>query len=150
MKTQANRHPHLLPLIIGITVILFGAAGFARIVGWMPNVSASFAQALASDRLPSVRAEPTAAIAHTTAAGARANARCAECGVIESTQEMQGDDADIGPAARSSESGIRSTGSRRITIRMSDGSTRVIDDPNAARWRPRERVIVIGGMDSNR
>jgi len=150
MKTQANRHPYLLPLIIGITVILFSAAGFARIVGWMPNVSASFAQALASDRLPSVRAEPTAAIAHTTAAGARANARCAECGVIQSIGVMDGQDDDIGSGTTASESGNRLTRSRRITIRMSDGSTRVIHDAHSTGWRLRERVIVIGGMESSR
>ena len=32
-----------------------------------------------------------------------------------------------------------------ITIRLMDGSSRVIADPNPAQWRPGERVMVIDG-----
>jgi hypothetical protein len=154
MKTQRNERRHLPLLFIGITVVLFGGAGFARIVGWMPTAGAGFAQVLASDRLLALRAAPAAAvahtIAHTKASATRAGARCAECGVIVSTREMDGRDEDIGSAATGREAGQPSTGSRVITIRMSDGSSRVIHDANSARWRPRERVIVMGGMSSNR
>jgi outer membrane lipoprotein SlyB len=41
--------------------------------------------------------------------------------------------------------------SYEIIVRMADGSSRVIDDANPARWRTGERLIVIGGVrPSNR
>lgn len=150
MKTQVNQRRHLLLLLIGIAVALFGAAAFARIVGWMPMARAGSAQIPASDRILALRAAPGAAVAHTAASAARAGARCAECGVIQSTRVMDGQDDDIGSGTTASETGNRLTRSRRITIRMSDGSTRVIHDAHSTGWRLRERVIVIGGMESNR
>jgi hypothetical protein len=42
---------------------------------------------------------------------------------------------------------IVSTGNHEIIVRMADGSSRVIDDANPARWRAGERLIVIAGTD---
>ena len=56
-----------------------------------------------------------------TASEARAGPRCPECGVIVSARENE------------------------IIVRMADGSSRVIDDSNPARWRTGERVIIIDG-----
>ncbi len=58
-----------------------------------------------------------------TASAARARPRCPECGVIVSTSNYQ------------------------IIVRMADGSSRVIDDANPARWRTGERLLVIAGTD---
>lgn len=58
-----------------------------------------------------------------TASEARARPRCPECGVIVSTSNYQ------------------------IFVRMADGSSRVIDDANPARWQTGERLIVIAGTD---
>ena len=52
-----------------------------------------------------------------------ARPRCPECGVIVSTR------------------------SNEITVRMADGSSRVIEDANPARWRAGERLMVIAGTD---
>lgn len=58
----------------------------------------------------------------TATSEARARPRCPECGVIVSLS------------------------SHEITVRMADGSSRVIEDANAAEWRTGERLIVIGGV----
>ena len=52
-----------------------------------------------------------------------AKPRCPECGVIVSTRNHE------------------------ITVRMADGSSRVIEDANPARWRAGERLMVIAGTD---
>ena len=52
-----------------------------------------------------------------------AGPRCPECGMIVSTRNNE------------------------ITVRMADGSSRVIEDANPARWRAGERLIVIAGTD---
>lgn len=59
------------------------------------------------------------------------DARCGECGVVESVQRIgsHGDSAAID----------------EITVRFADGSTRVLTDTYLANWRPRERIIVIDG-----
>ncbi|OGA22276.1 MAG: hypothetical protein A3I02_04475 [Betaproteobacteria bacterium RIFCSPLOWO2_02_FULL_67_26] len=58
-----------------------------------------------------------------TASEARARPKCPECGVIVSTRGYE------------------------ITIRMADGSSRVINEAYPARWRTGERLIVIAGTD---
>lgn len=52
---------------------------------------------------------------------ARAGPRCPECAMIVSV------------------------GSDKISVRMADGSSRVLNDANPARWRTGERLIVIAG-----
>jgi hypothetical protein len=41
----------------------------------------------------------------------------------------------------------RPSGSYAITIRLRDGSMRVITDAHPAKWRPGERVTLIAGME---
>ena len=52
-----------------------------------------------------------------------ARPRCPECGVIVSTRGNE------------------------FTVRMADGSSRVIEDANPARWRAGERLMVIAGTE---
>ena len=61
----------------------------------------------------------------------RMNARCDECGVVESMQRVA--------------SGECVAAGDEITVRLSDGSMRVLKDTHAAHWHPRERIIVIPG-----
>ena len=56
---------------------------------------------------------------------AAAGPRCPECGVVVST------------------------GAHEITVRMADGSSRVINHASPARWRAGERLIVIAGTASS-
>ena len=60
-----------------------------------------------------------------TAGAALSGPRCPECGVIVSTATNE------------------------IVVRMADGSSRVIEQANAERWRAGERLIVIAGADAS-
>ena len=108
-------------LITGIAVILFSTAGIARMMGWGANSTADSGDILERDQSATALATGKA----------RARSRCPECGVIVSVREIERHDDD--------------TGSYEFTVRMADGSKRVIDDVNPARWRPGERLIVIDG-----
>jgi outer membrane lipoprotein SlyB len=151
MKTQADRSRYfqrggtargmLTPLITGIAVILFSSAGFAR-MGWGPNSAGASGDGLAPDQMPAVQ----------TMSEARANARCAECGMFVSMREVESEHTGAGAAGGATagsrdEIRVKTTPRYEITIRMADGSSRVIVDANPARWRARERLIVIGGAN---
>ena len=59
--------------------------------------------------------------------------------------------SDDGARPRCPECGmIVSTGNNEVVVRMADGSSRVIEDANPARWRTGERLIVIAGTDPSR
>lgn len=150
MKTQADRSRYfqrggtarglLTPLITGIAVILFSAAGSAHIVGWGANSAGASEDGLAPDRMPAVR----------TMSEARADTRCAECGMFVSMREVESEDTGAGAAGGATagsqdETRVKTARRYEITIRMADGSSRVIEDANPARWRTGERLIVIGG-----
>lgn len=154
MKAHADKSPQfdragivreVLPLLItGIAIILFSTAGFARMMGWGPNWTGDPGDVLALD--------PTAPV--PTASAARAKARCAECGEIVSMREIEKYDEDSSPGAAGAavagnrdETRANSTRSYEITVRMADGSSRVINDANPARWRPGQRLIVIDGAN---
>jgi hypothetical protein len=162
MNTQANNSRYLPLLSVGIAVILFSTAGIAAIMGWLPASTDGSGDILALDDLPVASAKPVAVTAQTApgqvGGGARAKGRCAECGVIVSTQEIDARDEGAGLDASggtlaSNEDELRVTSARRyeITIRLADRSSRVISHASAASWRPGERVIVIDGANpSNR
>jgi outer membrane lipoprotein SlyB len=140
MITPAYKSSFLPLLITGVAVILLSAAGIARMMGWGPNSTGNSGGTSAPDRL------------------SVANGKCAECGVIVSMREIQVRNEVTGPgppggaeAGNQGETGMKSTRSYEITVRLADGSSRVFNDANPARWRSGERVIVIDGADrSNR
>lgn len=140
MKTQANKSPYLQLSIVGIAVILFSTAGFAHIAGWIPTSTDD------SGGTPALHGLSVA------------KGKCAECGVIVSMREIEVRNEDTGPCAtgeavacNQDETRVKSTKSHEITVRLANGSSRVINDANSARWRSGERVVVIGGANpSNR
>lgn len=153
MNTQANPSWYLglasatrgvMPtLIVGLAVVLFSTAGVARMMGWGPNFSGDPGDITDVDR--------TAAAA-TVKAGARP--RCPECATIVSMREIDGQDenacsAATGTVADNIQDGKpqRLTGGYEITVRMADGSSRVMNLASPARWRNGERLIVIGAME---
>lgn len=157
MKTRDYRSPYLPLLIVGIVVILFSTATIAAIMGWLPASTGGSGDILALDDLPGASAKPVALTAQTApgqAAGeARAKGRCAECGVIVSTRQIDARDEGAGLDASGDQDKRRVTSARRyeITIRLADRSSRVISFASPASWRPGERVIVIDGANpSNR
>ena len=163
MKTQSTKFRYLPRLIVGIAVVLSSTVGIAAIMGWLPASTDGSGGILALDNLPVASANPVAVTARTApgqlAGGdARAKGRCAECGVIVSTREIdaRGEGAGFdasGGAVAGNHNELRVTSARRyeITIRLADRSTRVINHASPASWRPGERVIVIDGANpSNR
>lgn len=152
MKTQADKpwYCHragaarevLTLLITGIAVILFSTAGFARIAGWLPTSTDDSGEILALDETAPAQAMSEA----------RANARCAECGIFVSMREIERHPEDSGPGAAGSgtagnrnEIRLKATRGYEITVRMADGSSRVIEAANSAAWRAGDRLIVIAG-----
>jgi outer membrane lipoprotein SlyB len=140
MKNKFNSYPHLPRLIAGIAVILFNSAGIAHIVGWNPILGGDAGNALQSG------ADSFSAV----------KVRCEGCGVIVSMREIEmrdesaGFDATSGAASgNQNEMRGRPTKRHELTIRLADGSSRVISEANSARWRLGEHVVVIGGLSSS-
>jgi len=80
--------------------------------------------------------------------------RCDDCGVIESMRKVDtpDDHSGVGAPGRTAagERGALEAGSLRnyeITIRMQDGSVRVIREAKSAHWRHGEPVTLIAGAD---
>ena len=143
MNMQARKPMHLRLLLGGIAGILVSGIAIA-----------SLAISARGSNTVSIPAEPLEAVAEPaiTAPNARAY-RCKECGMIESVRKIEIPDGLIQVHAPGRiAAGYRgeidgNPGRYAITIRLQDGSTRVITDARSARWRPGERVSLIGGME---
>lgn len=156
MKTQANEAWYLSLLIGGVAVILLGTSGIAVVMAW-PSTATDVAGAVfVPDTSPTSPASSIGTQAQIPLARAESDARvrvkCAECGVVAFTREIEQLDAEIDPraaggVARSSRNGIsgKPTKSYEVTVRMKDGSSHVFMAANPANWRPGERVIFIEG-----
>ena len=144
MNTQANRLLHLPLLSGGVAALLVSGIAIASVAVSAQGFGGVFASA-----------EPRGAVAAPVSPAAGAGSyRCAECGVIESMRKIEIPDELIqihapGRIAAVNQGGNDGTslGRYAITIRLKDGSTRVITDAHPARWRPGERVSLIGGME---
>lgn len=143
MKTQADKFPYLPLLTTVIAVILFSTAGIARMMGWGSNSTNDSGDISALYQTAPV-----------TTGEARAKPKCPECGVIVSMREIERQEEGSGPGAADGvaagtqdETRAGPTGSYEITVRLADGSRRVIDHASPANWRPGERVIVIDGAN---
>lgn len=140
MAPATHKLPYLGLLIAGVAIILFSTAGVAHMMGWGATVTEDADGILA----------PQQAVA-TKSTEVYARRRCPECGVIVSMQRIQDrDEAALqttGDPRAGNPDGTHGKVSGRyaITIRMSDGSIRVIDYTNPPQWRTGERLIVIGG-----
>lgn len=150
MNTQANKPLQLRPplLIGGAVAILVSGIAIASLA-----LSAQgFNGAVAPDEPPEAAAEPAIA-APEAVPGARAY-MCTECGVIESTRRIDASDENSGAgvsdrmaAGNRGQIEAKPLPNYEITIRLHNGSMRVITDAKPARWRYGERVIVIAGAD---
>jgi len=146
MRTHTNWYSYLPPLITVIAVIVFSTAGIARIAGWGTNSTDD-------DSGDILALDLSAPVPATNAA--RVKARCPECGVIMSMREIEVRDEDTGRprtaggavAGSRIETRVDLTRSYEITVRLADGSIRVFNDANPARWRSGERVILIDGAN---
>lgn len=89
---------------------------------------------------PAAALQPAAALLVAAPGPSFRGYRCGdECGVIESTRNIEALDELAGTSA--------SGRNYEITIRLRDGSMRVVRDANPARWRNGERVTIIAGVN---
>ncbi len=121
-----------------VLVILFSSAGIAHIAGWNPALDSDTSSDAGDVQVPG--ALPAVKV------------KCAECGVIVSMREIELSNDSTGfditgkaAAGDLNSTQAKSTKSHELTIRLADGSIRVISEANPARWRLGERVVVIGG-----
>ncbi len=107
MDTQANRSNRGIIWTAGIAITVFCAAVIAAIFGWIPTSIGSSADQVVSGQQP--RSSPVPYSAAKGASGAQkdivpgrvsSKSPCAECGVIESTREVQaqGEGSGLGAA----------------------------------------------------
>lgn len=140
MNTRTNKIPHL-PLWIGaIAAILVSGVAIGSLA-----ISAQAFDAAAAPAAP-----PEAAAAPAVAARGERAYRCAECGVIESMRKIEAPAETSGvdtPARIADGNRGKPLQEYEISVRMQDGSRRVITDANPAQWRLGERVTIIAGVD---
>ncbi len=151
MKALASKSLRLPLWIAGLVAILCSAVAFSPLSASIQAPVESFKHGVAPGAWPEVP-PPSATEAPAKALrAARGKARCAECGVIQSTREIdtRNEKTDAGAAGRTSSGGEPERMPTRIyetVVRLQDGSIHVISDANPERWRPGERVTLIGGM----
>jgi len=140
-----------------MAVMLLSTGGFGALMVWIPAPTGASHDILPVSSVES--AEPVAAMDPATSpvkGTARRKKRCDECGLIESIRETEGHADTIPlaaagrPAAENQNRTPVRSASRKITVRLEDGSSRVIIDANPGRWRRGERVIIIGGLDESK
>lgn len=134
-------------LMLGIAVVLAIVAGLSGLFDQTSTEGAGPPRPPASSSLLAAWAESAPALAQEAKPGIRARARCAECGVIESSSDTDTLDELANANIESTPTAVSSR--RWITVRLADGSRRLIDDTRPADWRLRERVVVIGGRGAD-
>jgi hypothetical protein len=144
MNMQTNKPLHLPLLVGGIAAILVSGIAIASL-----TISTRGSNGVVA---PTKAAE--AVVVPALAAPVTRSYWCSECGVIESAREIEVADEKTGakssgPMPAGNRGGIAARPFRNyeITVRMQNGSMRVIKDPKPARWRQGERVTVIAGVD---
>jgi hypothetical protein len=160
MNAQANDAPYLWLLIGVAALILLGTSGITAVMAWMPTSTAPPGVVLVPETPQAPPATLGGAEAQIPPARAEGNApatvKCAECGVVESTREIEQPGEGTAPgAARAATRGDRneitgdSTKTYEVTVRMKDGSNHVFMDATRANWRPGARVLIIGGASQS-
>jgi hypothetical protein len=142
MNTQTNK-PLYLPLLSGgVAALLVSGIAIASL-------------AISAQGFDGVFGSPRSAEAAETPTGAAGGmAWCAECGVIESTRKIELPNEMLRVHALDriaggnwGEMNGNRSGSYVITVRLQNGTVRTITDTHPAKWRPGERVTVIGALE---
>ena len=130
VRIRAGKSSPLLPRIIASTTTLAGTAGFVALVAWMPLLLGASRATLPVPQIEDAKSGTTIDAGTQPLKGlARRNVKCEECGLIESIRETEKD-------SETSE----------ITVRLQDGSSRVMIDANPGTFRPGQRVKIIDGL----
>jgi outer membrane lipoprotein SlyB len=174
METQASKFPPILLWSAGIAVILFCAAGIAAFTGWMPTSMGGTGDGVMPDKHSANTATPVARTAHARARCAECGViesmreidvrgegtglgavGGAVVGGVLGHQVGSGRGNDVATvlgavggavAGNQIEKSARSTKSYEITVRLEDGSSRVINEANPPTWRTGDKVKVINGV----
>lgn len=154
MNTLVSKTLHLPLLIAGIAAILFAAVANSPLMASIQTSVESLKNFAAPSELPGEPASPAIEAPAQEARDTRANARCAECGVIESTREIDARSENTGADARGRTAAGKQGEMDKVpakiyetVVRLQNGSMLVINDVSPASWRPGERVKLIGGME---
>lgn len=172
METQVRKSLHPLFWITGIAVILLSAVGIAAIMGWIPTSTGTPGNNAASEKLSSSTAKPAVPKAHSAKVkcaecGVIASVREIEhrgegtglgavggavVGGVLGNQVGRGRGNDVATVVgavggavvgNQIEKQVKSTKSYEITVRMDDGSSRVINAASEPAWRVGDKVKVI-------
>lgn len=206
MDTQSNKTIRPLLWVAGIAIILFGGAGTAALMGWIP-VSTGGSPAIAPVAaekpsataivngvpVPRARSSNSSNSSNSSSSSIESRAaplaatgnapmptKCLDCGVIESTREVatRGQTTGLGAvggavvggvignqvgsgrgqdiatvvgavggviAGNEIEKRVKSTKSYEITVRLEDGSSRVVPQASVPSWRAGDRVRIVDG-----
>lgn len=144
MNAQTKKPLRLSLLAGGIAAILVSGMAIGSLVISAQGLDGAFSP----DEPPEAAAAPAIA-----ASGERTH-KCPECGVIESMRIIEAADENTGVdapgrivAGSRNEIGGKPPRNYEITVRLRNGSRRVITDANPAKWRLGEQLTIIAGVD---
>src|SRR5437868_5828117 len=176
METQAGKTLHPLLWVAGVVFILFCGAGVAAMMGWIgsgkaePSPISSVDKTRSPDRphaAPAPKAQHAAICldcgvvqsvheVDTKGSGSGAGAvGGAVVGGVVGHQVGEGDNRKIGAVVGAVAGGllgneiekeVRTTKSFDITVRLDDGSSRVISEATASPWHVGDKVKIINGF----
>jgi hypothetical protein len=136
MNIQINPTLKMPLLVAGIAAVLFSLASVAGMAVSAKSFQGMFASADPSDASSGEAVRTPATRAY----------RCNGCGVVESIRSLAPKDDQFAAAAPGRPGANGPTRDYAITIRMQDGTMRVITDANPAKWKNGERVQIIAGL----
>jgi outer membrane lipoprotein SlyB len=173
METQAKKFPPILIWTAGVALTLFCAAGIAAFMGWIPASMGGTRDGMMPEKHSANAAQPVARRAAAPAkcaecgviesmreisvrgdgSGLGAVGGAVVGGVIgHQVGSGRGNDVAtvlgaVGGAVAGNqiEKQVKSTKSYEITVRLDDGSSRVISEANPPAWRTGDKVKVING-----
>jgi ribosomal protein S27AE len=122
-------------------LIILASSGIAAVMAWAPA---------SIDRFSDVSSPETISSRHRE--GARRKLNCGECGVVESMREISLPRQSTTSSALAQlpvtyprEKPQRTPKRYEVTVRMTDGTSRVFIDPHPERWHSGSRVVIIDG-----
>jgi outer membrane lipoprotein SlyB len=188
METQATKSPHPLLWVAAIALIVFCGAGVGAMMGWIPTSMGKTDDAVLGDAAKPKASAPASA-SPAKAAPAKvaapivvaAAAKCIDCGVIQSVNEIttKGEGSGVGVvggavaggllgsqvghgdgskiatvigavggavAGNEIEKRVKTSTTYDVTVRMDDGTSRVINLTSAPSWRTGDKVRVVNGV----
>jgi len=132
-------------LLAGIAVFVISSLAVTLLHGieWSPRSFEPEAASYAPSVSPAVAAPTPAVAALTSGAPAAGEAllkgRCDQCGVVETVRAT----------AATADSSADTSAGYEVTVRMRNGSTRMLLAASRATWRHGERIIVIDGGNTD-